>query len=292
MSKNYSFLENPFRGAKDPSQRTNKRTVVPKSLLHTEEQGRAALLFNAMLTNLKAKKTRETILEEFYYAIQTHETDTVATMIRERPELVNTLLQKPRYDNTGDDKKILPLHLACTTYALPIVKLLVEKGADVHDERDGFNAIALTCFYQRNDYAMARYDNTGYSLTVNEKRNIGTAIVRFLVEKRVELPEDKEMRDGCLAMASSLLNAPLVEILISRGADPMAGERELEEGRKAALRSNAWQEPSDWNALRNVLCSDSRFESEMCKPEYAISGGGYRRTRRSKRRARKTRQRK
>lgn len=181
------------------------------------------------------------------------EAEPLAQLIRERklPAIAKLLDEKPHLIHTGDKRANLPLHWAVMTRNLPLIDLLLDRGANIDAMRaDGARPINLTNgdYHYRawrdlpSDTLRPHHVLTGYLLAKGANYDISTAArlgdldqVKRLVHQLNQLPPYHGFYNSApLRNAAGQGHHEVVKYLLEQGADPNLPEPIAPHG--AALR--------------------------------------------------------
>jgi ankyrin repeat protein len=181
------------------------------------------------------------------------EAEPLAQFIRERnlPAVIQLLDEKPHLIHTGDRRANLPLHWAVMTRNLPLIDLLLDRGANIDAIRaDGARPINLTNgdYYYRgwrdvpSDTLRPHHVLIGYLLARGANYDISTAArlgdldqVKRLISQVNELPPYNGFYNSApLRNAAGQGHFEVVKYLLEQGANPNLPEPIAPHG--AALR--------------------------------------------------------
>ena len=119
----------------------------------------------------------------------------------------------PNQTLTGGKKALL---MAVGTQNIPLVQMLLDKGADLHNSGGSFDSL-LTVAVEKND----------------------TKMVKFLLSLNVDVNQDVFMGKTALTTAVMSNNLEMVKLLINHGAKLQTGERGSSDAiRQAVLNGN------------------------------------------------------
>ncbi len=172
---------------------------------------------------------RDLLDTDVVYAIRRHDLLKLETMIQQRPDLVNKEFAY-KEPNASDITNAYLLYVAVIENSLPIVKFLINKGANINLGASNGSSSPLYGASKYSHLTIAQY-LIEHGADVNKVNNMGSTplymasykgnleIARFLVDNGADV--NKANNEGYTPLYAASLNENLevVQLLIAHGAD-------------------------------------------------------------------------